>query len=403
MMEDSLEEVHEELLAWAEGLGVRLQGIRPMRLSGRGFGVVATDHVPRGTEVLTVPSSALRTKSTVPSAISQNLPKDMTVHGLLAADIALNVAANTKKYAKWDAVVPSWDDIQQSMPLTWPTSLQNMLPTPAKNKFDKQQKNFEKDWSIVSDKFPFPGKDGIKASCTRDEYLYAWMLVNTRTFYFVTPQTEKLPKADHMALQPVADLFNHTDTGGCAVTYDPEETYSFRTTKSYEKGEEVYISYGTHHNDFLLVEYGFVLDKNVWDEVCLDEALLPALSQQQKDDLEDVSFLGNYVLDKDTVCHRTQVALRSLLTGMRNGISIDQWREFVNGLDDGEKSRKRADAVLVSLLKDYSSEVSDKMEELKDLKFEVDAESLNESRRGLLLLRWEQIHQLVEDTIQRLS
>lgn len=41
-MEDKLEEVHEELLAWAEGLGVRLRGIRPMRLSGRGFGSKST-------------------------------------------------------------------------------------------------------------------------------------------------------------------------------------------------------------------------------------------------------------------------------------------------------------------------------------------------------------------------
>lgn len=37
-MEDSLEEVHEELLAWAENEGVEIESIRPMRLSGRGFG-----------------------------------------------------------------------------------------------------------------------------------------------------------------------------------------------------------------------------------------------------------------------------------------------------------------------------------------------------------------------------
>lgn len=37
-MEDKLEEVHEELLAWAEGIGVEIDRIRPMRLSGRGFG-----------------------------------------------------------------------------------------------------------------------------------------------------------------------------------------------------------------------------------------------------------------------------------------------------------------------------------------------------------------------------
>lgn len=44
-MEDTLEEVHEELLAWAEGLGVRMHGIRPMRLAGRGFGSKSRAHL----------------------------------------------------------------------------------------------------------------------------------------------------------------------------------------------------------------------------------------------------------------------------------------------------------------------------------------------------------------------
>lgn len=37
-MDDALEEVHEELLVWAENEGVEIDNIRPMRLSGRGFG-----------------------------------------------------------------------------------------------------------------------------------------------------------------------------------------------------------------------------------------------------------------------------------------------------------------------------------------------------------------------------
>lgn len=436
-MDDSLEEVHEELLAWAEGLGIKMHGIRPMRLSGRGFGsesrgptgscqstrrtrvaealvltnrwpscpVVATDKIAEGSEVLTVPSSALRTSATVPSAITNHLPKDMSVHGLLAADVALNLAANSTKYAQWDAVVPSWYDIQQSMPLTWGSPLQQCLPPAALHVFAKQRANLDRDWIAVSEAFPFPDKDGIKSSCTRNEYLYAWMLVNTRTFYYVTPQTKKLPKEDHMALQPVADLFNHTDKEGCTVLYHHTSTFSFTSTKSYAKGDEVHISYGTHSNDFLLVEYGFVLAHNVWDEIRLDDAVLPALSQRQKDDLDDVGFLGNYVLDKDTVCHRTQIALRLVLTDSPVGtsISMDQWQHFVDGVDDGEKSQREADAILVSLLEDYDLVVLDKVKELKSLQFdESGSEALNESRRHMLLTRWDQIRRLVRHTVDRL-
>lgn len=368
--------------------------------------VVATDHIPEDTEILTVPCAALRTRDTVPPSIARHLPKDMTVHGLLAADLALNQAQNATKYAPWDAVVPSWDDIQCSMPLTWPRALQALLPPAARHLLDKQRKKFDKDWEIVSGAFPFPtgdGDSGVRPSCARDDYLCAWLLVNTRTFYFVTPHTERLPKEDHMALQPVADLFNHTDAGGCHVAFDHTDSYSFHTRRAYDKGEEVHISYGSHHNDFLLAEYGFVLARNHWDEVCLDEVVLPALSRRQREDLEDVGFLGNYVIDEDTVCHRTQVALRLLLTGLRDGLSLEEWRRFVNGLDDGERSQRRVDAVLVPLLEDCVSEVADKMEEVKCLGFDPGSQTLDESRKALLLRRWEQIGNLVGQTIKRLK
>lgn len=327
----------------------------------------------------------------------------MAVHGLLAADLALNTTYNEAKYGAWDAVVPSRQDIQLSMPLTWPKALQDLLPTAAKRLLEKQRKKFDLDWSIVSGAFPFSADEGLAASCPKEEYMYTWLLVNTRTFYFVTPQTEKLPKEDHMALQPVADLFNHTDKDGCHVAFDHNDSYSFRTRRAYEKGEEVHISYGSHSNDFLLTEYGFVLASNTWDEVCLDDAIMPSLSKRLQDELEDVGFLGNYVLDRETVCHRTQVAMRLLLTDMRNGISLGQWRRFVNGLDDGDSSQRKADALLAQYLQQYGDVVSEKMEDLRNMEFDPATTTLDESRRDLVLRRWEQIESLLENTIQRLE
>ncbi|KAL1876290.1 hypothetical protein Daus18300_002918 [Diaporthe australafricana] len=409
-VEDKLEEVHEELLIWASSVGVEIEGIRPMRISGRGFGVVATEHIPKDTDILTVPVSALRTKDTVPTTIVANLPKDVTVHGLLAADLALNKIANDTKYSKWQAVVPTEEDIQLSMPLTWPASLQSLLPIGASQLLEKQRIKFDKDWATVSAAFPIESKSkrggGVSKECTRDEYLHAWLLVNTRTFYFVTPKTEKLPKEDHMALQPVADLFNHTDQGGCHVAFDHADSFTFRTTRPYEKGDEVHISYGSHSNDFLLVEYGFVLARNHWDEVCLDEVILAALTKRQKDELEDVGFLGNYVLDNDTVCHRTQVALRQMaVTGRHGGLPIDEWRKFVSGLDDGEKSQARVDELMVGLLEKCEATIKATEKELRRLRFQEEDgdEDMNESRRETLLRRWGQIRGLITATIERLG
>ena len=372
---------------------------------------MATDHLPKDIDILTVPISALRTKDTVLTAIVTSLPKDVTVHGLLAADLALNKAANDTKYSKWQAVVPTVEDIQQSMPLTWPAPLQSLLPAGASRLLDKQRAKFNKDWDTISAAFPIEGKakskgGGVSKECTREEYMHAWLLVNTRTFYFVTPKTERLPKEDHMALQPVADLFNHTDRGGCHVAFDHTDSFTFRTTRAYEKGDEVHISYGSHSNDFLLVEYGFVLARNHWDEVRLDDVILPALSRRQREELEDAGFLGNYVLDNDTLCHRTQVALRQMaVTGRYGGLTMDEWRKFVSGLDDGEKSQANVDALAVGLLEKYEATIKTKEKELRRLRFQEEDghEEMNESRRETLLRRWEQIRSLVKATIERLE
>lgn len=373
---------------------------------------MATDHIPKDTDILTVPISALRTKDTVPAAIVTSLPKDITVHGLLAADLVLNQAANDTRYSKWQAVVPTLEDIQQSMPLTWPASLQSFLPAGASQLLDKQRAKFDKDWDTVSAAFPIEGKakakgGTVRKECTRDEYLYAWLLVNTRTFYFVTPKMEKLPKEDHMALQPVADLFNHTDRDGCHVTFDHADSFAFRTTRAYEKGDEVHISYGSHSNDFLLIEYGFILAQNHWDEVCLDEdVIMPALSRRQRVELEDVGFLGNYVLDNDTLCHRTQVALRQMaVTGRYGGLTMDEWRKFVSGLDDGEKSQAKVDAQAVGLLERYEATIKSKEKELKKMRVQDEDgnEEMNQSRKETLLRRWGQIRKLVRTTIERLE
>lgn len=326
-----------------------------------------------------------------------------------------------------------------SIPLTWPSSLTTRLPPAAKSLLEKQRAKFERDWKLVSGSFPLKDVEGrrdgpgqvihpVDAACSREAYLYAWLLVNTRTFYFVTPKTEKLPKEDHMALQPVADLFNHTDKGGCNVTFDHDGSFSFKTTRPYEKGEEVHISYGSHSNDFLLVEYGFVLDSNMWDEVNLDDAIMPSLMSStrrpgRKEALEEVGYWGNYVLDRETVCHRTQVAVRLLLTscGTQNprnaSLSMEDWRRFVTGLDGKEIVQRMVDSIIATLLESYLMIVVEEVVEIEGIEFDEDKEAaggldeknktttmtkMNQNRRDLLLKRWSQIEDLVTATITRL-
>jgi len=302
----------------------------------------------------------------------------MSVHGLLAADLALD---KSRTYKLWNAVIPSKSEMEDSCPLAWVAELQTYLPSPAAERLRKQQSKFARDWDEVRLAF---------SALREDDYRYAWLLVNTRTFYYSTPKTEKLyHKDDRMALQPVADLFNHADEG-CAVAFDAE-SFTIRANRVYEAGEEVFICYGRHANDFLLAEYGFVLEENRWDEVGLDEPVLSYLSGEQRADLEDAGFSGNYRLDADTVCYRTQVAVRRMC------MPVERWRRLVDGLEDAEVLKGKVNGLIAKLLRAYEKDVLGIIAELEGMK------DGTADQRGLLIQRWSQVRVLVEDTIRRLE
>jgi hypothetical protein len=260
----------------------------------------------------------------------------------------------------------------------WPRDLQALLPKVAKELLQKQQTKFRRDWGMMSKAFP---------DITREVYLYNWLLVNTRSFYYAVKPTEPLPVGDRMTLQPVADLLNHADRG-CMVSFS-SDGFTVTADRKYQAGEEIYITYGGHSNDFLLTEYGFILlAQNRWDEVCLDEIILPSLSKQQKAELDDRGFLGNYMLDAETPgCHRTQVALRLLCC------TPVQWRRFVDAADDREASQQKVNALLVRLLKSFVDRIQVRLEDIRQLN------AGSRSQKELLRQRWEQIDKMVRQTI----
>ncbi|KAM7213066.1 putative set domain containing protein [Rhypophila decipiens] len=377
-------EVYEDLLNWAKEQGIELHGIEPRPLPGRGIGVVATKSIKENDILLKVPTSSLRTSKTVCKEVSSRLPTGTRVHGLLAADFLLNKQPN---YAPWNAVLPSREDVWASMPLTWDRHLHEFLPPSARQLLKKQEAKFDRDWQAVHNAFP---------QISRADYLYAWALVNTRTFYYdgggSSSNGKKPPPHDCMALQPVADLLNHHPTQGAKVTFSAEGC-AIRATKTYTPGEEIYICYGNHGNDFLLTEYGFLLDENKWDEICLDEAILPELSGRQKDMLADEDFLGNYMLDSNGVCYRTLVALRLL------ALSLIEWRRYLDGpfnVDD-EVQQGEVDRELARILEKYRRGTIAKM--IGKIEESTAGE---ESQRKMLIRRWEQIGELIDRTIENL-
>lgn len=310
-------------------------------------------------------------------------PYPLSVNGLLALCMATDGISTT-----WDAILPTPEDISESIPFNWHASLQALLPPGAATLVSAHQKKIAQDRSAVTVKFPI---------VDYKSFVYYWFLVSTRTFYFTAPtpkgkkaKKEPLDHDDCISLAPFADCFNHTSQGTCAVTFS-DAGYALRTISAITKGDEMSISYGNHSNDFLLAEYGFILssEDNTWDETPIDFLILPLFSETQKQTLKDASFLGKYVLDKDGVCYRTQVALRLLC------MSEGKWEKLVaNGLEGSEKSQKDVDAILVKHLAPYLEVIDDSLKRI-----EGSADGL-ESQRDTLKRRWEQIRTLFSDCLE---
>ncbi|KAF8853952.1 SET domain-containing protein [Acephala macrosclerotiorum] len=380
-------EDHEKFREWVTAeRGVKINGITAHKFEGRGVGIIAEKRLQANTTILTVPISAFRTVHTLPKSLQPLTKSAPTIHGLLALMLALDTTPN---FSLWSAVLPTDEDFQQSMPLHYPPSLQDLLPASSKTLLSHQKEKLSVDWTFASTHYP---------TLTYPSYLYAWLLVNTRTFYFVSPAPGvKTPKNhdDCMALNPFADYFNHA-SHGCIVSFT-NEGYKVVTDRLYEKGEEVFVRYGNHSNDFLLTEYGFILPGaeeeggNEWDEVLLDDFILPLLSAEKKERLKDAGFLGKYVLDRREVCYRTQVALRAQC------LSARKWQRFVDGSDDGDEDEEAVNKVLLKVLMRYKKDADKTFKQVRAIK---DGEA---SHRDTLSRRWKQIGDLLQRAIDRIQ
>jgi hypothetical protein len=348
----------------------------------------------------------------LPSTHALKLPENITIHGKLAASLALWYTNQTPHaYHLWQAVWPTQSDFAVTMPYFYPPALSALLPPAATTLLTAQRRNLEKDWSALHTHMP---------TITKETYTYTWLIVNTRTFYWDYPDLPnshpRLPKRrakltadDCYAMCPFIDYFNHSDVG-CDPQHDASG-YSVTADREYKAGDEVFVTYGSHTNDFLLVEYGFLLPENKHDSIPLDHVLLLLLASEQVEALKEDGFYGNYTLSSpsaDTgglpICYRTQAVLRMLVLDSR------RYSAFVSGDDDGAGEQERLNRFLADVLTKYSREIMGMLEEVERVDLRVaengdvdDMDSVVEGQRRTVVKRWKQILDIVNKAIEVLG
>ncbi|CUS07561.1 unnamed protein product [Tuber aestivum] len=406
---------HALFTLWARKHGIEFPKLIPAYLPPAGLGIIATEEITGpdqtrhgktismslGEVIAFTPNALLLTRENIErfspgcglgSLLRQKRDDGgLSSHAVFAAVIAREMRriaeGHENMWREWIDVWPKAKEFRGGMPLMWSPEESNLLPPSAKRLLDEQREKFTRDFRTVEQKgFGF----------TKQEYMWSWIVVNTRTLFYKPPHPayNDLPREDCMALCPFIDYFNHSDDG-CNVQLTPTGFTVTPTKPNHPANTQLFVTYGCHSNDFLLVEYGFnlPLEKNKWDEVSITPYLLPLLSEEHKRVLSREGFLGKYAFDKEAFCFRTQAAVRLMLIEHpemdANRRKVEVWKNFLAGHDDGEREREAVEERLLGFL--------DALEEEGKCAV-LEADKLQRHSIGdLIKMRWEQILRMAND------
>ncbi|KAL4894164.1 SET domain-containing protein [Aspergillus ambiguus] len=408
-------EDHERFTKWALSQGIEMNGVSPARFPGRGLGMIATRDIEADEAIVVVPLKAMLTIEHLPASFTDKFPPGTPVHAVLAAFFSNGDPEDLSEYDLWQKTWPTRQDFQDSMPVLWPQWLRGSDPQSPRatflppsisgawntitkresvleyesshqNLLPQQQKRLQQAWdSIVA---VFPNTD-------RGSFIYHWLIVNTRSFYYLMPGQERPDdRNDAMAMLPFADYFNHSDVA-CNVKFDGEK-YVFRAIKHYDEGEEIYMSYGHHPNDFLLTEYGFYLDENESEVIYLDDIIFQDLSPALHEELDLQQYYGNYQVTVEGACYRTEIA------ACIKYMALDDWRNYALGYSAKGVDADKTTAIIKEWIAAYANEAHTTTSLLKNAA-SGEQDPKNQEKLAWLLRRWRQIEDLCKTATEAVS
>ncbi|GLI77165.1 hypothetical protein PoHVEF18_005450 [Penicillium ochrochloron] len=366
----------------------------------------------------------------IPSAFKDQFPEGTAVHTILAAYFTHGSEEELAEYELWRKAWPTRQDFEDSLPILWPkvlgglpwpdtdsetadqdnesTTQPNFLPpcisgtwnsidtgSPVK-KYESEHRNLLLGQEIRLRK---AWADVIAALPDTDwgSFSYHWLILNTRSFYWVgAGQEPPEDRNDAMAMLPFADYFNHSDVE-CDVKFD-EDGYTLCATEDYEEGDEVYMSYGGHPNDFLLAEYGFFLEKNDYDCIYLDDIIFRDLNTTEKqEELWLNQYYGNYQLISQGVCYRTEVAAALVY------MNEEDWRNHVLEGSTECVDEKVSEAIIKGWVRTYAAEADAAMDSLRTAMQSNAVVQAHRQKAETLLRRWGQIKEICESALEAID
>ncbi|XP_010141109.1 PREDICTED: SET domain-containing protein 4 [Buceros rhinoceros silvestris] len=317
-----------KLKKWLKDRGFEDNNLRPAEFWDTGRGLMTTKTLQAEDLIISLPEKCLLTTGTVLSSslgeyITKWKPPVSPLIALCTFLIAEKHAGDKSLWKPYLDVLPK----TYTCPVCLEHDVVSLLPEPLRTKAWEQRTTVHE--LYMSAQAFFSSLQPLFAENTGTIFNYsavewAWCTINTRTIYMKHPQRECFsPEPDVYALAPYLDLLNHSPNVQVKAAFNEQtRSYEIRTNSQCKKYEEVFICYGPHDNQRLLLEYGFVAMDNPHSSVYVSSDTLlkyfPPLDKQRNAKLsilKDHDFLENLTFGWDGPSWRLLTALKLLSLG----------------------------------------------------------------------------------------
>ncbi|KAM3606159.1 uncharacterized protein V6R79_011682 [Siganus canaliculatus] len=313
--------------------------LQPALFSDTGRGLQALKAIQPGELVISLPESCLLTTSTVlDSYLGQYIKSwKSRLSPLLALCVFLVCERHRGEASDWFPyidVLPT----TYTCPAYFTDDVMAVLPTCVRHRALEQREAVRE---IHSSNLDFLRSlqpilsEPVEKVLTYEALRWAWCSVNTRSVFMTHPPNDFLFGEDIYALAPFLDLLNHRpDVEVKASFNDVTRCYEIKSVSGTPRYQQAFINYGSHDNQRLLLEYGFVAACNPHSVVYVDTDLLSdmlrgdkSLNQKIKF-LQENNFFHNLTVSSDGPSWRLMTALRLLSLPQT---SYHQWKAVLLG------------------------------------------------------------------------
>uniref|UniRef100_A0A674KHJ2 SET domain-containing protein n=1 Tax=Terrapene triunguis TaxID=2587831 RepID=A0A674KHJ2_9SAUR len=249
-----------QLRKWLKERGFDDRNLRPAQFSG--------NTLLAGEVIISLPEKCLLTTGTILSSyLGENIAKWKPPISPL---IALCTFLIAEKYAGEQSVWKPYLDVlpkTYTCPVCLDQEVVRLLPEPLRRKAQEQRTVVQELYTSSKSFFSSLQSwftETVETVFNYDALQWAWCTINTRTVYMKHSQRECFSREpDVYALAPYLDLLNHSPNVQVKAAFNEQtRCYEIRTESHCRRHEELFICYGPHDNQRLLLEYGFVAINN---------------------------------------------------------------------------------------------------------------------------------------------